>query len=85
MISTRVTLNIDCSKIVTSPVHKSSSFSHYQLENNDYRKECKVMWSQYLLANDDFPEYIKAKFEHCCVIRIQIGNIDISQCFEADS
>ena len=43
------------------------------------------MWSQYLLANDDFPEYIKAKFEHCCVIRIQIGNIDISQCFEADS
>ena len=43
------------------------------------------MWSQYLLANDDFPEYIKAKFEHCFVIRIQIGNIDISQCFEADS
>ena len=35
--------------------------------------------------NDDFPENITAKFEHYCVIRIQIGNIDISQGFEADS
>ena len=67
------------------PVHKSSSFSHYQLESNDYHKECKVMWGQYLQANDDFPANITANFEHCCVIRFQTGSIDISQGFEADS
>ena len=43
------------------------------------------MWGQYLQANGDFPDNITAKFEHCCVIRFQTGNIDILQGFEADS